>query len=63
MEKKKTAFCSRCNKDVSYHYAEVNHLKQFIFTVFSCGLWLPMWLMSFFPTKICDECDEAIWEE
>lgn len=64
MEKEKIVFCNKCNKEVSYHHDKVNHFVQFIITLFSCGLWLPMWLMMIFgPTKICDECNTPIWED
>jgi hypothetical protein len=64
MEKKKSVFCRKCNKKVNYHYEKVNHIVQFIVTVLSGGLWLPMWLMMIFgPTKICDECNNPIWKD
>jgi len=56
-------YCNTCEKKVSYHYDHVNHWKNLAITVFSLGLWLPMWLlMTFKPTKICDECNEPIWD-
>lgn len=63
MDSRKTVFCPKCNKDVSFHYPKVNHLTQLLITVISCGLWLPMWIASYFPSKTCDECDSVIWEE
>jgi len=63
MEKPPKVYCPKCNKEVTYHYEKVNHLKYLIFTILSCGIWLPMWIASLFPSKICDECNEAIWED
>jgi hypothetical protein len=54
--------CSRCRKDVSYHYDPVNHWMQLALTIFTFGLWLPMWIcMVFGPTKLCNECDGPLW--
>ena len=58
-----TRRCSRCKKEVHYHTDPVNHGKQLLLTLFTFGLWLPMWLcMVFSPTKVCDECDGPIWD-
>lgn len=64
MQPRTTAFCNRCKKDVPYHFNSIDHTKQFLLTLASLGLWLPMWLcMTFSPTKMCDQCDSPIWED
>jgi hypothetical protein len=63
MDTTTTKYCKRCKKDVTWHIDRVVHWKQLLITIISCGLWLPIWLMlAFYPTKICDECNEPIWE-
>lgn len=57
-----TVYCSRCKKDVSYHYDPVRHGKQLLLSILSCGLWLPVWFcMTFSPTKLCNECGGPLW--
>ena len=59
-----TAHCSHCNKNVTFHYKTVNHKKQLLLSVFTIGLWLPMWLgMVLCPTRLCDECGGPIWND
>jgi hypothetical protein len=58
-----TAYCRRCRKQVGYHYDPVNHWKQLLLTIGTVGLWLPMWIcMAFSPTKLCNDCNEPIWD-
>jgi hypothetical protein len=58
----KIAYCGRCRKPVPFHYDPVNHLKQLLLVILTCGLWLPMWLcLVFSPTRVCDECNGPIW--
>ena len=62
MESFETVYCSRCKKDVPYHYDPVNHWKQLLLTIMTCGLWLPIWIcMVLSPTKLCNQCDGPIW--
>lgn len=62
MERVETVYCSQCKKDVQYHYDPVNHWKQLLLTIFTLGLWLPIWLcMALGPTKLCNECDGPLW--
>ena len=64
MELATTVYCDRCEKVVQYHYDPVNHWQQLVATVLTVGLWLPMWLiMTFAPTKLCDDCGGPIWHE
>ncbi len=59
-----TAYCRRCMKEVQYHFDAVNHFAQLLLTVFTLGLWLPIWVcMVLRPTKLCDECDGPLWSE
>jgi hypothetical protein len=56
------AHCPQCKKDVGYHYDPINHGKQLLLTIFTLGLWLPIWLaMAFCPTKLCNKCNGPIW--
>lgn len=58
------AHCPNCHADVTTHYDPVNHWKHLLLTLLTCGIWLPMWLISTFgPVKICDRCDDPIWED
>ena len=51
-------------KEVQYHFDAVNHFAQLLLTVFTLGLWLPIWVcMVLRPTKLCDECDGPLWSE
>jgi hypothetical protein len=62
MEPSNTVFCENCNRPVRYHYDPVNHWKQLLLTIFTLGLWLPIWLsVTYGPTKLCDECGEPLW--
>ncbi len=62
MKNPETVFCEQCKKNVSYHYTPVNHVKQLLLSIFTLGIWLPIWLgMVYCPTKICDECNGSIW--
>jgi len=57
-----TAYCTQCAKDRPYHYVPVNHWRQLLLTIFTMGLWLPIWLaMVFCPTKVCNQCGGPIW--
>ncbi len=63
MHQEKTVHCDTCGKQVSYHFNPVNHWKNLFITILTFGIWLPMWLiMTFSPTKMCDECNEPIWD-
>ena len=62
MEPSNTVFCENCNRSVHYHYDPVNHWQQLLLTIFTLGLWFPIWLsMAYGPTKLCDECGEPLW--
>ncbi|NLX99099.1 MAG: hypothetical protein GXY83_23415 [Rhodopirellula sp.] len=64
MEHLETVYCSRCKKGVQYHYDPVNHWKELLVTIFTFGMWLPMWLcMVFGPTKMCNECNGPLWDD
>jgi len=62
MAKPETVYCKRCAKIVGYHYDPVNHWKQLLLTVFTFGMWLPVWFcIAFGPTKLCNECGGPLW--
>ena len=64
MSKSKFAYCGRCKKEVGYHFDPVNHWLQLLLSIFSLGLWLPIWAcMTFGPSKMCDQCRDPIWNE
>ncbi|HRU05168.1 MAG TPA: hypothetical protein P5137_05270 [Candidatus Brocadiia bacterium] len=55
--------CNHCKKDVTFHVNPVNHLQQLLMTIFTLGLWLPMWIVSAVARpKICDACQKPIYE-
>jgi hypothetical protein len=58
-----SVYCGTCQKIVPYHYATMNHGRELLKSVLTCGLWLPIWLFSLVnKTKICDGCGNAIIE-
>lgn len=58
-----TCKCSHCEKTVTFHYDEVDHLQHFWLTLFTLGLWLPMWVFDIVAkVKICDECGKPAKE-
>jgi hypothetical protein len=63
MESVQTVYCSKCKKHVPYHYDPINHGKQLLLSIFTLGLWLPIWFcMVFSPTKLCDQCGGPLWD-
>jgi hypothetical protein len=62
--KEPTRFCKHCNKAVTFHVEPVSQLKQLGLCVLTLGLWLPIWIgMIVSPTKLCDECNEPLWND
>lgn len=58
-----TIECQHCHKSTHYHVDKINHLKQLGLTLVTCGIWLPMWILStFVKVKICDECGKPNYE-
>lgn len=56
-----TLYCSRCKCEVTYTVAPLDHKKELMRTIITCGIWLPMWLlMSFARTRTCNQCGNAI---
>ena len=52
-----TCMCYRCGRPVPFHYEKINHRQQLFLTLFTLGLWLPIWLFDIIArTKICDVC-------
>lgn len=59
-----TGYCNHCQRKVTFHIEPVNHLKQLLFSIFTLGLWLPIWLLvALVKTRICDVCGKALPEE
>ncbi|GEM_PF-706229 len=58
-----TCKCCHCDKIVTYHYEKVNHKQHMWLTVFTLGLWSPMWFFDIVSKiKICDECGKPTKE-
>jgi hypothetical protein len=58
-----TVPCCHCGKPVTYHYDEVNHRQHMWLTIFTLGLWAPMWLFDIVSKiKICDVCNKPTKE-
>jgi hypothetical protein len=43
--KEKSAFCSACNRQVLVRKQTPNHVLHFLIALFTCGLWLIVWLL------------------
>ena len=57
-------YCGNCRQNVHYHFDPVNHGQQFILSILSLGLLLPLWMIATFaPSKICDQCGKPIWND
>ena len=54
----KRGFCKECNKDVKVVANGLNHVLHLFLTMFSFGLWAPIWLVLAVWAKNwrCDEC-------
>ena len=58
-----TCKCCHCGKLVTFHYDPVNHTQHLWLTVFTLGLWFPMWFFDIVAkTKICDVCGKPTKE-
>jgi hypothetical protein len=43
---------------------QVNHAQNLGLSIFTLGIWLPIWFfMAFSKTKTCDKCGESLTEE
>ncbi|HOZ49120.1 MAG TPA: hypothetical protein PLO37_19565 [Candidatus Hydrogenedentes bacterium] len=57
----RTCPCTHCEKTVPFHYARVNHLQHLWLTLFTLGLWFPIWLFEILGrTRICDVCGKPV---
>jgi hypothetical protein len=55
-------YCKHCKKEVAVRIDPVVHWKHFLLSIFTCLIWLPVWLsLIFYPTKLCAECGEPFW--
>ncbi len=58
-----TCYCTICKKNVPFHIKNVDHKKEFLRTICTLGLWLPMWLsIALVKIKICDFCGQTVSE-
>ena len=58
------AFCHNCKAHVSYHEVPLDNKKQLRITLFTLGIWAPIWLlMSFSKHHVCDLCGEPVSAE
>ncbi len=63
-ENKTTYYCSTCQKQVTWHFQPVNHLKQALLSLVTVGLWLPMWLgLTLVKVKYCDKCQSPLSDD
>ena len=44
----KSGFCKSCDKQVMVRRKGTNHILHLLLTVFTAGIWLPIWLLSCF---------------
>lgn len=60
----KISYCSHCRKDMAFHTRPVNHSKELLRSLFTLGLWLPIWLgMALVRPKFCDGCGNPLSED
>jgi len=61
--KANNGYCPQCKKDVTCHYRPIDHKKELFRTLFTLGLWLPMWVgMMLVKIRVCDTCGEILSE-
>lgn len=64
MSSDEMTLCRNCQRQVHFHCKPINHVQQFLCSVLTVGIWLPVWLaMTFCRTRYCDHCDEPIWRD
>ena len=62
----KQEFCRNCNKSTLHtrEVAQVNNLLFFFFTVFTCSLFLPIWILALMTRKkypwLCSTCGHRL---
>ncbi len=58
-----TCYCTICKKNVTFHIKIVDHKKELMRTLFTLGLWLPMWMgLALVKIKVCDSCGQTVSE-
>jgi hypothetical protein len=56
-------FCPHCQKNVSAVKTPPNHLLHLIYTIFSCCIWLPFWVLiakGYIGGHRCPECENKL---
>jgi len=43
-----TGFCKRCQRQVAIQRPGVNHVLHLLLTMFTLGLWFPLWMLFIF---------------
>lgn len=50
-------YCPNCDKDVVTETQSPNHLIHLVLSLFTAGLWLPVWIIiALDPKKNCRDC-------
>jgi hypothetical protein len=61
---KATQFCTYCKTQVTYHTEPVDHKRELIRTIFTLGIWIPIWLLvTFAKPKLCDKCGNPLYAD
>jgi len=55
-------YCNNCKKDVYTKTVTTNHAMNFIMTIVTMGLWLPVWflLAATQNTEVCGKCNSFL---
>ena len=64
MSKFSQGFCPECDKKVLTLKTPVNHILHFILSLFSFGLWIPVWLVVSIANDLtpwrCNSCGTVV---
>jgi hypothetical protein len=58
-----TGFCKYCKKQVLARAKSANHILHFFLTVFTAGLWIPIWIfcsLNTYGRLRCTQCGQRI---
>jgi len=63
-EKEQQVYCNHCKEKVTWHIEPVNHQQQFFLTLFTLGMWAPIWIaLTLMKIRCCDKCNATLYDE